>query len=293
VTEFFDPEFIYLDINSGWTEKEINEVLSLFPQQQVFFWPDSLVHITNENKNEMADYLREQNFSLFPLYEIRHPENALIVTKSGNDVPALEDISGSAFYCKTYEYLGHTSKKVKIFDLGTVEGIYMKTLREFRAIDYTRGNTEYLAQLIASGQFPVIAEGNGKAAIETSGTVIIMDTIEQKGLAPDHLMRLYAYNTIMQQVGRNWFRKDYINNEIVNLAKEAYVVSPVSGLVVLETTADYERFDIEEPDASQSLLNAATESTGAVPEPHEWALICITIITAGLLFLNRRRLISK
>jgi hypothetical protein len=62
----------------------------------------------------------------------------------------------------------------------------------------------------------------------------------------------------------------------VQEAVKAYVVSPVSSLVVLETKKDYERFGIE--DSKNSLRNASLQSKGAVPEPHEWALIIIAVL---------------
>jgi hypothetical protein len=52
-------------------------------------------------------------------------------------------------------------------------------------------------------------------------------------------------------------------------------VSPVSSLVVLETREDYKRFDIKDTD--NSLKNASLNGKGAVPEPHEWALIIIAV----------------
>ena len=94
--------------------------------------------------------------------------------------------------------------------------------------------------------------------------------VEQSN-APDHLARLFAYNNIMRKVGSTYFTKDYINDDLVAEASMAYVVSPVSSLVVLESAEDYERFDIK--DNNETLRNAARKQSGAVPEPHEWALI--------------------
>ena len=70
-------------------------------------------------------------------------------------------------------------------------------------------------------------------------------------------------------------------------ARKAYVVTPVSSLVVLETQQDYDRFKIQDTD--NSLKNASMKSKGAVPEPHEWALI---IAVALVLFyvIRKRRL---
>jgi hypothetical protein len=44
----------------------------------------------------------------------------------------------------------------------------------------------------------------------------------------------------------------------------------------LETQRDYDRFDIK--DSNNSLRNASMSSRGAVPEPHEWALIILATV---------------
>jgi len=92
--------------------------------------------------------------------------------------------------------------------------------------------------------------------------------------APDHLLRLFAYNDIMRKVAANYFTPNSINKDIVNEAQQAYVVSPASSLIVLETQQDYQRFGITDND--NSLKNASTKSSGSVPEPREWLLILLT-----------------
>jgi XrtN system VIT domain protein len=77
----------------------------------------------------------------------------------------------------------------------------------------------------------------------------------------------------MRRVGIDYFNNDYITDALVDEAATAYIVSPVSSLIVLETKEDYKRFGIE--DKENSLHNASKDSSGAVPEPHEWALIIL------------------
>ena len=74
-----------------------------------------------------------------------------------------------------------------------------------------------------------------------------------------------------------------MEDELIDRAKEAYVVTPVSSLVTLETQKDYERFDIEAP-GKNSLKNASIKQSGAVPEPHEWVLIAICLAFAVVLY---------
>jgi hypothetical protein len=86
-------------------------------------------------------------------------------------------------------------------------------------------------------------------------------------------------------VGAHYFSDDFVNDALVDQAAAAYVVSPVSSLIVLETKRDYERFDIA--DRENSLHNAAKQSSGAVPEPHEWALIILFIAFVAYTTLRR------
>jgi len=86
----------------------------------------------------------------------------------------------------------------------------------------------------------------------------------------------------MKKIGRNYFDQKHITTQLIGQAQEAYVVTPISSMVVLETQKDYERFGIEE--AKGSLKNASISNSGSVPEPHEWLLIILCVFT--LIFLK-------
>ncbi len=96
--------------------------------------------------------------------------------------------------------------------------------------------------------------------------------------APDHLLRLFAYNQIMRQIGEKYLDESYmkaseINSALIDQAAKANIITPVSSLIVLETQKDYELFDIKK--SKNSLDNASIKNSGAVPEPHEWVLIIL------------------
>ena len=91
----------------------------------------------------------------------------------------------------------------------------------------------------------------------------------------------------MKDCGKNYFTSgNFIEEQLIDIANEAYIVSPVSSLIVLESIKDYERFDINANE--NSLKNASTQNSGAVPEPHEWALIIILSLTLMLLYYKRK-----
>jgi XrtN system VIT domain protein len=94
--------------------------------------------------------------------------------------------------------------------------------------------------------------------------------------APDHLLRLFAYNDILRQVRGDYAKPEALREDLVAAARQAYVVTPLSSLVVLETQKDYDRFGITA--SKDSLKNASIHSSGAVPEPHEWLLILTAVL---------------
>jgi XrtN system VIT domain protein len=83
----------------------------------------------------------------------------------------------------------------------------------------------------------------------------------------------------MRKVNTSYLADDFITADVIAEAEKAYVVSPVSSLIVLETQKDYDRFDIKE--SKDSLKNASHNSSGAVPEPHEWMLIILTMLVVS------------
>lgn len=136
------------------------------------------------------------------------------------------------------------------------------------------------------------------SAIPQAGVIIRETAISEKtapvnstsiktataSLAPDHLARLFTYNALMRQVGRRYFDKSYRDDE--DLQKQAHILSPVSTLIVLETQANYDRFGIKRD--PNGLDNATLKSDGAVPEPHEWAMLILLPGVAGWLFWKKR-----
>ncbi|MFH2094727.1 MAG: XrtN system VIT domain-containing protein [Bacteroidota bacterium] len=286
----FNPGSIYLDINNSWSETEFNSVWETVKNKQVYVFYNRVENMTESNKDKLFLDLHSMNFSVFPLYEITDPENSLLITKAGSDSPVLEDFAGFDFHNKIYDWIACLKKPVKAFCLSESITLYIKTLKEFDALDIHYGCTDALTELIEKKQFPVVRTGENGVLIDPSDVVIEMDTVENAGNAPDHIMRLFAYNQILHKAGRNFFNHDYINNDLIALAKEAYVVTPVSSLVVLETTEDYDRFGIEETGSDTSLQNAFLESSGSVPEPHEWALIILSILVITGLLVKKFRI---
>lgn len=270
---------IYLDINNVWTREEIKSLSSLTDQYKVYAWfQNEFVRLTSENQEEVTSSLHQYNFSLFPFHQIRNPGTSLTITKGKELSPYLTDIKKSAFAEGTSQYFS-SGKKLFVFNLEGGVSTYIKSLKELRAFHYTQGNTTALLTLLKNKNFPSTLESSERIVLHESGIVIKKNAQNSqiaRNNAPDHLARLFTYNDIMRQVGVNFFNDDFINQKLIDEAAKAYVVSPVSSLIVLETKEDYERFGIR--DKNKSLQNASKNASGAVPEPHEWALIILFLL---------------
>ncbi|MES2055182.1 MAG: VIT domain-containing protein [Pseudomonadota bacterium] len=88
-----------------------------------------------------------------------------------------------------------------------------------------------------------------------------------------HIARLWAAGEAIRALKD----KEASRNAAILLARQANIVTPISGAVVLETDADYQSNGLAVPDA---------DAVPTIPEPHEWALLAI--VAAFLAWLWRR-----
>lgn len=265
---------VYLDINCSWTRNEFDKVYALVKHKNVYVFNYSLLRVDTNNKDRLFKQLSSLQFSLFPLYEIKNAAGALVISKSAGVSPDFNDLEGSAFLHKTKAYLG-SSPRIKLFHLGSTLSPYLKTLLEYRVFNFEQGNSQLLQLLMAKSVFALNKEDSNHVVIYTAGLMIAASPGEASSPAPDHLMRLYAYNHIMQNAGKKLLDSIPEEDELVMQAKTAGIVTPLSSLVVLETQQDYDRFDIQQ--SKDSLGNASLKSKGSVPEPHEWLLILMAL----------------
>jgi XrtN system VIT domain protein len=266
---------IYLDINKAWTKQEFEDILSVFKNEQKWvYYEGQLSMVNDKNASGLFKELHEQQFSLFPLWLISDPAKSMLITKGVSASPAITDLEGD-FVDRMKRFLSE-KKKVMLFNLGGELSPYMRSLKECRAFRYEQGEMTLLKQRAANHSFPADIENEQRVVVEPADIMITAMPGTCTPTAPDHLQRLFAYNHIMQQTGANLLYDLPDGNALVEEAKEAYIVTPFSSLVVLETQEDYDRFNIA--DSENSLKNASIQSKGAVPEPHEWALIILAVL---------------
>lgn len=272
-----DFNFVYMDVNESWTMEECEKVYDMFKDKAVYVYDEGIKQLTNENFGATLRRMRQNKFSLFPIQEITDARNALIVSKSTASSPNLKDIKDTRFMQSMKTYL-QQAQRLRLFNIGTELSPYLKSLKEYRVFDYEEGNVADLQKLVASRTFASDIESDQRVVVDNAGVAIVQEPGDvTTGNAPDHLMRLFAYNHIMKKLGSRLVTGEELNQDLVDEAKESYIVSPVSSLIVLESQRDYDRFNITE--SERSLHNASMGSKGAVPEPHEWALIILALAT--------------
>ncbi|HEY0770978.1 MAG TPA: XrtN system VIT domain-containing protein, partial [Sphingobacteriaceae bacterium] len=278
-------ENIFLDINSSWTNSEVDACRDLVGQRSIYVYHNNnFVPITSENW-DIVEQLRSRNYSLFPIHRLKQAPESLVITKGSAISPHLADLKETAFANSMNRFFAK-GRKIRVFNFGEESSNFISSLRELRALSFATGDEKELARIV-SGKFPINQESENQVVLHDAALKIVQvpqaDQSEPSG-GPDHLYRLFAYNNIMRQAGPFYFGKADPKG-LVEDAARAYVVSPFSSLIVLETQQDYDRFGIK--DIDNSLKNASKQSSGAVPEPHEWALIMLCVLVA--LYVKFRR----
>lgn len=221
--------YLFLDLNNTWEAGEVDAAYAVLTKCNVYAFSDNeFIRLDENNWYEVTNKLRQRNFSLFPFHHVKDAEHSLVVTKGKPLTPFLRDMKESTFAGSVSRYFAD-NKKVNVFNLTGGASTYIRSLRELRAFNFATGDATILAGLLEHNQFPVSVEDESHLVLHDAGMVLERKpAVEGEDTAPDHLVRLFAYNNIMRQVGTHFFSEDFINESLVNEAARAYVVSPVS-----------------------------------------------------------------
>jgi XrtN system VIT domain protein len=273
-----DIQTIYLDINEAWSRQEFDQIIDAFPGKTIKTWTPEEVTITAKNQDLVWQETHCNIFSVPCLYQIKQPENAVIITQTSDRSPILKDLKTSPYGIATSNYLQQLEQKLFVIDIGNEQSPFWKSLLELRYLDYHQRSIQDALSMLQSGSHNTSVEDSSNVVIHHSNLCVTKtattDTTKQHN-GPDHLLRLFGYNNAMRQIGNHYFSNTTYDQKIFADVEEAYVVTPISSLIVLETDQDYDNFDIKEN--VKTIGNAGIIGGGAVPEPHEWALLLVTI----------------
>lgn len=277
---------IYLDVNATWSRKDFDALVSLSDQFDLYVWDNEMKKLDRSNAGSIWKSASGKQISLFPFYKVETAGQSLVVTSNGDGFLDLGLLKNTEFYNKTRDYFNQ-SEPVRIFNLGKNLLPYQQSLLEYRRLQYDEGSLSVLLNRIQTGQFPRAVENDDLVVIPQSGLSIYRLPKSGSSGGSDHVLRLFAYNAVMRASGKGLKTDLPESDAIVEQARRSNVVTPLTSLVVLETSKDYERFNIRE--VEDGLGNAALQGKGAVPEPHEWALMAIAAVFIGYYMIQRKR----
>jgi XrtN system VIT domain protein len=283
----FNLTDVILDINSQWSKNEINELIELFSKKRCWTYNDDfdLEELTSSSSSSTFNDLNKRQFSVFSNSILRkanlNPAQTLVITKQAIDFPLATELGDT--------YLEHMEKPFFLYELSQNQNLNSKIFKESGIAHVDFGSVSKLEEIIGGQKFEIEKNDSNLIGIPQSKMAITRQSASSSSKAqkvPDHLMRLFNFGLLMEELKPYYFERDSVNENQIQLAKDAFVVSPFSSLVCLESATDYDRFNIEKPDNS-SLGNAKIFDGGGVPEPHEWALIGLAAVFFSLLLYKR------
>lgn len=284
---YLNPSVIYLDVNKQWTQDEMENILLAAQERPVYVYTQDFERIELSNIDSLYEQVASRAFSLFPVHKIKAIQSALLITKGQKNAPIPSELSPSPFFNGLKNSLNNYQTPMACLVLDGQKSDYIASLEQYKLLGCQLFNNELINQSDVTKWFRCFEVEEGAVLLPDSEMAIVRNTTaDDRQLdegAPTHLLRLYNYHAIIQQAGHQFLNEDAeVDETIYNLCDEAYVVSPVSSLIVLETIKDYERFGIDE--STNSLKNASLKDSGAVPEPSEWALIAVVLAVIILMY---------
>jgi XrtN system VIT domain protein len=276
------PQRIYLDINATWSNWAIEQVWALVEDHEIYVFAPSATRLTADNRKALVALLRQQRFTLPPLYQIEDPAQSLVISASTGNTPLLSDLDGTEYATNMGEWLSQLAQPLRWVNLSEDLAPFAQTLYDLRVINLHRCDRAGLETLLEKRLFPRLPESPNHMYLPSAEVQVVQasgagPTTE----APDHLFRLFAYQKLLRSIGRAYYDRAALEESWLRQAEAAFIVSPVSSLLVLETDEDYERFGID-PNRN-TLGNAIATSAGTAPEPHEWVLILLAGIAMLLI----------
>lgn len=272
---------IILDLNSNWTISEIESFLKLKGKQFYVYSDKEKKEINKENYRDLQYEFKKLHYSLLPLYKIT--KNSLIITKCGTFSANFDELEESNYLKKIRTET--KAQNLKVINISAEINPFWQTAKEQKYVEYYQTTLNNSLKMIKENHFITFKTAENLVNIESAQISIqenLKDSIS-KSSGSNHIYRMYAFGKVIEEQVK--IQGDTLAaNKYITLAKDANIVTPISSLIVLETDEDYKTNGIEKN--VDTLANASINNDGAVPEPHEWALIFIACTT--LFFYYRK-----
>nr|WP_294935740.1 XrtN system VIT domain-containing protein [uncultured Flavobacterium sp.] len=280
----FVPTEIILDLNSNWTKEEVASIVDKNDKKYYVFSNRQKQEINKGNYESMLAQFENLHYSLLPLFDLK--ENSLIITKCGTFSANFEELEASVYLHKIKSET--KQKDIKVINISGEINPFWQTVKEQKFAAFIQTDLNNCLKLIGQNQFLTLKTAENRINIEPANIAIEENPQNNKpeSNASDHIYRLYAFGKVLEE--HVTIREESLEtNKYVSLATDANIVTPISSLIVLETDEDYEKNGIEKN--VNTLGNASINNDGAVPEPHEWAMILIALTAAFYYYRKQRK----
>ncbi len=311
---------VYVDLTEGWTEADLYAIAEAADQLPVYVWradaegKNAWERLTGKHAFEgAAAFAKTRPRSFVPVYDLPSPRGALLVTRDQEQPFALEVIGSVEVKRRLDDFTCELRPRanLSVFHVGDAAPPYLASLAEIGAVTLELGDLSTLTQRLRTGERRVSADGPGVVEFEGGHRRIVASPTHLPDSDGDPaLMQLFAARQAMLASQTGELSADQ-QQERIDIAQTANIVSPFSSLIVLENDADYARFGIDNrvgihrktpPTQGLPLVVAPTvvtpepqlldqvfaDGSGSVPEPEEWALIFLGLLTVGFIVRCRR-----
>ncbi|MDL2145276.1 XrtN system VIT domain-containing protein [Flavobacterium tructae] len=282
----FTPSEIILDLNNNWKIEELESILNLSKNKYFVLINNTKQEINASNYENIWNQFDELNYSLLPLFDLQ--KNTLIITKCGTFSSNFEELESSKYLEKIRK--GTKDKGLKVINISNEINPFWQTAKEQKYVNFIQTNLNTCTDLISKKHFIKFQTNENSINLETAGISIHENSAIQQTAhtGSNHLYRMFCFGKVLNDQVE--IQTDTLKqNKYVDLAKDANIVTPISSLIVLETDEDYENNGIEKN--VNTLGNASINNDGAVPEPHEWALLFI--VSSAILFYYRKQKLTN
>ncbi len=268
----FVPSEIVLDLNNSWTKDEVKTIVNQAKTNYFVLINKEKIKINKNNYENIFAKFETLSYSLLPFYNLK--ENTLVVTKCPDFSANFEELATTEYLRKLK--LNTKQRNIKVINISENLNPFWQTIKEQKYVSYAKTDLKSCLKLIEQNQFIELKTSENSINIEPANIAIQQNPANEsiKNNGSDHIYRMYVFGKVLADQVE--IQNDSLaQNKYVDLAKDANIVTPISSLIVLETDEDYKANGIEKN--VDTLGNASINNHGAVPEPHEWALIFIAL----------------
>ena len=156
----------------------------------------------------------------------------------------MAELSKSRFTIETKQFLSSSQFVPDVYSFNYLND-YWSTLNQLQLVNVQYGNLDTLKEMVINHRFEEKSVAENEVYIDQAQMMISKLDTNVKSEAPDHLLRLFGYNQILKKIGRKYYNKEQYEDELLSVANEAFVLSPISSMVVLETDKDYDDHGIK------------------------------------------------